>query len=60
MPGLIGAIDNALIDSTGDRVPFVLLVFPEKGCVHATNLTPAGRGVEVIKELVAEWERTGA
>lgn len=37
LPGLIGAIDNAIRSETGTPQPFVLLVFSGNGALHATN-----------------------
>jgi hypothetical protein len=60
LPGMIGAIDQAVIDTTGKRLPFVLLVFPEKGAVHATNIHPASEAVNAVKQLAAQWEAAEA
>jgi hypothetical protein len=56
LPGLIGAIDRALIDESGKKWPFVLLVFAPNGAMHATNINPASLGVEAVKTVVKAWE----
>ena len=38
LPGLVGAIDKAIIDQSGKRFPFVLLVFGNGAAMHATNI----------------------
>lgn len=38
LPGLIGAIDTAIKDQTGQPFPFVLLVFGNGSAMHATNI----------------------
>jgi hypothetical protein len=48
LPGLVGAIDNAL------------LVFPGQGALHATNIAPASDAVKLIKQLAHEWNEQGA
>lgn len=56
LPGLIGAIDQALITESGTRWPFVLLVFAQNGAMHATNINPAELGVEAVKTVAKAWE----
>lgn len=56
LPGMIGAIDDAIKDTTGSRLPFVLLVFTEGGAVHATNMNPASQAVAAVKNLAAQWD----
>ena len=60
MPGLIGAIDQALIAESGTRYPFVLLVFMGKNATHATNIQPAGDAVKAVCELSRAWESMDA
>lgn len=55
LPGMIGAIDQAVHDVSGIRQPFVLLVFVEGGAVHATNMSPASQAVAAVKSLAAQW-----
>lgn len=56
LPGLIGALDRLLREVTGQKLPFVLLVFAEGGAMHATNIQPASQAVAAIKELAAHWD----
>lgn len=56
LPGMIGAIDQAVKDVSGIRQPFVLLVFVEGGAVHATNMNPASQAVAAVKNLAAQWD----
>ena len=56
LPGMIGAIDTAISDTTGSRLPFVLLVFVQGGAVHATNINPPELAVQQIKQLAAQWD----
>ena len=56
LPGMVGAIDNAIMDTTGSRLPFVLLVFVGSGAVHATNINPASDAVAAVKNLAAQWD----
>jgi hypothetical protein len=59
LPGLIGALDTAIMDHAGERLPFVLLVFAGNGAMHATNLPSAAEGVNAVKQLVKAWETDG-
>ena len=52
LPGLIGAIDKAIWDQTGQKYPFVLLVFGNGGAMHATNID-----AKVALEAVQEFAR---
>ncbi len=52
LPGLVGAIDRALIDQTGTKVAFVLVCFAEGQAAHATNIVPAQDGLRALKSLV--------
>ena len=52
LPGLIGAIDKAIWDQTGQKFPFVLLVFGNGGAMHATNID-----AKVALEAVQEFAR---
>lgn len=56
LPGMIGAIDRAIFDAGGKKMPFVLLVFGENGAMHATNINPPSQGVEAVKQLAKAWE----
>lgn len=56
LPGLVGALDRAIFDTSGVKMPFVLLIFAEKGAMHATNIHPPSKGVEAVKQLAAQWE----
>lgn len=38
LPGLVGAIDTAIVDRSGKKFPFVLLVFGNDAAMHATNM----------------------
>jgi hypothetical protein len=58
LPSLIGALDRLLREVTGQKLPFVLLVFAEGGAMHATNIQPASQAVAAIKELAAQWDIT--
>lgn len=60
LPGLIGAIDQAVVDASGKRQPFVLLVFVDGGAVHATNMEPAQQAYDAIRRLAHEWDRAEA
>lgn len=55
LPSLIGALDRLLREITGQKLPFVLLVFAEGGAMHATNIQPAANAVAAIQELAAHW-----
>jgi hypothetical protein len=55
LPGLVGAIDTAIKDTAGKQMPFVLLVFPGNGALHATNISPASQAVDAVKKLAAAW-----
>lgn len=41
LPGLVGAIDNAIKDTSGKHMAFMLLVFADEAVLHATNADPA-------------------
>lgn len=56
LPGLVGAIDQAVLDKSGRRLPFVLLVFAGNGALHATNIQPAARAIAAVKDLAAHWD----
>lgn len=56
LPGLVGALDRAIFDTSGRKFPFVLLVFAENGAMHATNIHPPVNAIEAVKELAAQWE----
>jgi hypothetical protein len=60
LPGLVGAIDAAVKDVAGKQMPFVLLVFPGQGALHATNINPASQAITAIKQLAHEWHEQGA
>jgi len=49
MPGLVGAIDRAIHEHTGEKVAFVLLCFAAGQAVHATNIHPAAEAVKAVK-----------
>lgn len=55
LPGLVGALDRAIFDTSGQKMPFVLLVFTEGGACHATNFD-AKTAVAAVKELAACWD----
>jgi len=56
LPGLVGAIDKAILDTTGRRMPIALLVFAEGAGMHASNFG-AAETVKAVKELVMQWEK---
>lgn len=56
LPGMIGAIDQAVLETSGKRFPFVLLVFAGGGALHATNMIPASGAVSAIRQLAAQWD----
>lgn len=56
LPGLVGAIDAAIEDTAGKQLPFVLLVFPGNGAMHATNINPPAQGIAAVKQLAAAWD----
>lgn len=58
LPGLVGAIDRAIIDTTGQKLGFVLLVFAGGQALHATNVTPASSAIDAMKALVHAWDET--
>lgn len=41
LPGLVGAIDTAIKDTSGKHMAFMLLVFADEAVLHATNADPA-------------------
>lgn len=49
LPGLIGALDEAIHDRIGERMPFVFVVFGGNAGFHATNLPT---GAEAKKAIV--------
>lgn len=57
LPGLVGAIDRAIFDASGLKVPFVLLAFTNGGALHATNFDPSV-AVAAVKELASKWDDT--
>jgi hypothetical protein len=56
LPGLVGAIDRALLDTAGQKMPFVLMVFAGKDAMHATNIHPPGDAILAIRQLADAWE----
>lgn len=55
LPGLVGAIDNAIRDQTGKYQPFVLLIFAEGTALHSANFDPQVAQKAVI-ELAQRWD----
>jgi hypothetical protein len=56
LPGLVGALDKAIFDSTGAQLPFTLLIYAEGGAMHASNFN-AQEAVRALKDLAARWEQ---
>lgn len=56
LPGLIGAIDRSLIDISGEKQPFVLIVFAAGVGMHATNIQPTADAIRAVKALAAQWD----
>jgi hypothetical protein len=52
LPGLVGAIDRAIVDQTGKKFPFVLLVFGNGAALHATNID-AKVALSAVQEFAA-------
>lgn len=59
LPGLVGALDKAIMDTTGRRMPFAVLVFADGAGMHASNFNAADT-VKAIKDLVEAWEKNAA
>lgn len=59
LPGLVGGIDRAIIEKTGIKAPFVLVLFAEGSAMHATNITPPQQAQAAIIELARAWEKEG-
>lgn len=53
LPGLIGALDEAIKDRIGERMPFVLVVFGGDAGFHATNLPTGGEAKRALVGYVA-------
>lgn len=56
MPGMIGAIDQAFIGETGQKVAFILVAFIDGAAAHGTNINPPEAAVSAMKALVAGWD----
>lgn len=56
LPSLIGAIDQTLIDISGEKQPFVLIVFAAGVGMHATNIHPTSDAIKAVKALAADWD----
>ena len=56
LPSLIGAIDQSLIDISGEKQPFVLIVFAAGVGMHATNISPTSDAVKAVKALAMQWD----
>lgn len=56
LPGLVGAIDGAIRDATGEKVAFVLITFPPGSACHATNISPASDAIKALKALMRNWD----
>lgn len=52
LPQLVGAVDRFLIDTTGERIPFVVVAFTAGRALHATNINPPAVAFDALKELV--------
>ena len=55
LPGLVGGVDNAFRDQTGEHHPFVLLVFAEGVALHAANFDPVQARMAVI-QVATRWD----
>lgn len=40
LPGLVGGIDHHILKHSGERQPFMLLVFSHQSVLHCTNADP--------------------
>lgn len=58
LPGLVGGIDRAIIDNSGMKAPFVLMIFAEGSALHATNMSPPQQAQAALKAVVAAWDET--
>jgi hypothetical protein len=56
LPQLIGAVDRFLIDTSGERIPFVVVAFTAGRAIHATNINPPAVAFDALKELVKSME----
>lgn len=56
LPGIVGAIDQALIGETGRKTAFFLVAFVEGAAVHATNINPPEAATEAMKALIGGWD----
>jgi hypothetical protein len=56
LPSLIGAIDQSLIDTTGEKTAFVLIVFAAGVGMHATNINPPSDAIKAVKALATNWD----
>lgn len=56
LPQLIGAVDRFLIDTSGERIPFVVVAFTAGRAIHATNINPPAVAFDALKELVKTME----
>lgn len=54
LPQLIGAIDRFLIDTSGEKVPFVIVAFTAGQAIHGTNINPPSVAFDALKELVGK------
>lgn len=54
LPQLIGAVDRFMIDTTGEKIPFVIVAFSAGRAVHATNINPPSVAFDALKELVGK------
>ena len=53
LPGMVGGLDRAIFDTTGKKMPFMLVVFNNGGAMHATNIQPVSDAFRALKELAA-------
>lgn len=58
LPGLVGAIDHAIQDQTGEKIAFVLVAFTAGAACHATNISPPAEAIKALKALVSNWDNT--
>lgn len=56
LPGLVGAVDRAFVDVTGNKTAFILVAFAEGQAVHATNINPPSDAIVALKELMKNWD----
>ncbi len=56
LPGMIGAIDQAFVDETGHKIPFILVAFTAGQAVHCTNINPPADAIAALRSLMINWD----